>query len=152
MKKFSITAYYNRTESLEMNVEIEAESEEDAIKKFKDMDDKSELDYNDFKECGEMSTELDKDGISAEEIVESNSGGFIINDEVLLEDTVSGIIEITSGSGLTEDQIRDYLDENEMNTITEAMYEAQSSEIQNMVPEILKHFGLEVEDEEQWDD
>ena len=86
------------------------------------------------------------------EIVESNSGGFIINDEVLLEDTVSGIIELTSGSGLTEDQIRDYLDENEMNTITEAMYEAQSFEIQNMVPEILKHFGLEVEDEEQWDD
>ena len=86
MKKFRITAYYNRTESLEMNVEIEAESEEDAIKKFKDMDDKSELDYNDLKECGEMSTELDEDGISAEEIVESNSGGFIINDEVLLED------------------------------------------------------------------
>ena len=140
MKKFSITAYYNRTESLEMNVEIEAESEEDAIKKFKDMDDKSELDYNDLKECGEMSTELDEDGISAEEIVESNSGGFIINDEVLLEDTVSGIMELTSGSGLTEDQIRDYLDENEMNTITEAMYEAQSFEIKNMVPEILKHF------------
>ena len=86
------------------------------------------------------------------EIVESNSGGFIINDEVLLEDTVSGIMELTSGSGLTEDQIRDYLDENEMNTITEAMYEAQSFEIQNMVPEILEHFGLEVEDEEQWDD
>ena len=39
-----------------------------------------------------------------------------------------------------------------MNTITKAMYEAQSFEIQNMVPEILKHFGLEVEDEEQWDD
>ena len=86
------------------------------------------------------------------EIVESNSGGFIINDEALLKDTVSGIIEITSGSGLTEDQIRDYLDENEMNTITEAMYEAQSFEIQNMVPEILEHFGLEVEDEEQLDD
>lgn len=86
------------------------------------------------------------------ETVESNSGGFIINDEVLLEDTVSGIMELTSGSGLTEDQIRDYLDENEMNTITEAMYEAQSFEIQNMVPEILEHFGLEVEDEEQWDD
>ena len=152
MKKFSITAYYNRTESLEMNVEIEAESEEDAIKKFKDMHDKSELDYNNLKECGEMSTELDEDGISAEEIIESNSGGFIINDEVLLEDTVSGIIEHTSGSGLTEDQIRDYLDENEMNTITEAMYEAKSFEIQNMVPEILEHFGLEVEDEEQWDD
>ena len=83
------------------------------------------------------------------EIVESNSGGFIINDEVLLEDTVSGIMKLTSGSGLTEDQIRDYLDENEMNTITEAMYEAQSFEIQNMVPEILEHFGLEVEDEEQ---
>lgn len=86
------------------------------------------------------------------EIVESNSGGFIINDEELLKDTVSGIMELTSGSGLTEDQIRDYLDENEMNTITEAMYEAQSFEIQNMVPEILEHFGLEVEDEEQWDD
>ena len=86
------------------------------------------------------------------EIVESNSGGFIINDEELLKDTVSGIMERTSGSGLTEDQIRDYLDENEMNTITEAMYEAQSFEIQNMVPEILEHFGLEVEDEEQWDD
>ena len=86
------------------------------------------------------------------EIVESNSGGFIINDEVLLEDTVSGIMKLTSGSGLTEEQIRDYLDENEMNTITEAMYEAQSFEIQNMVPEILEHFGLEVEDEEQWDD
>ena len=86
------------------------------------------------------------------EIVESNSGGFIINDEALLKDTVSGIMELTSGSGLTEDQIRDYLDENEMNTITEAMYEAQSFEIQNMVPEILEHFGLGVEDEEQWDD
>ena len=86
------------------------------------------------------------------EIVESNSGGFIINDEELLKDTVSGIMELTSGSGLTEDQIRDYLDENEMNTITEAMYEAQSFEIQNMVPEILEHFGLEVEDEEQLDD
>lgn len=86
------------------------------------------------------------------EIVESNSDGFIINDEALLKDTVSGIMELTSGSGLTEDQIRDYLDENEMNTITEAMYEAQSFEIQNMVPEILEHFGLEVEDEEQWDD
>lgn len=85
-------------------------------------------------------------------IVESNSDGFIINDEALLKDTVSGIMELTSGSGLTEDQIRDYLDENEMNTITEAMYEAQSFEIQNMVPEILEHFGLEVEDEEQWDD
>ena len=83
------------------------------------------------------------------EIVESNSGGFIINDEELLKDTVSGIMELTSGSGLTEDQIRDYLDENEMNTITEAMYEAQSFEIQNMVPEILEHFGLEVEDEDQ---
>ena len=86
------------------------------------------------------------------EVVESNSSGFIINDEALLKDTVSGIMELTSGSGLTEDQIRDYLDENEMNTITEAMYEAQSFEIQNMVPEILEHFGLEVEDEEQWDD
>ena len=85
-------------------------------------------------------------------IVESNSDGFIINDEALLKDTVSVIMELTSGSGLTEDQIRDYLDENEMNTITEAMYEAQSFEIQNMVPEILEHFGLEVEDEEQWDD
>ena len=39
------------------------------------------------------------------EIVESNSGGFIINDEELLKDTVSGIMELTSGSGLTEDQI-----------------------------------------------
>lgn len=86
------------------------------------------------------------------EIVESNSGGFIINDEALLKDTVSGIMELTSGSGLTKDQVKDYLDENEMNTITEAMYEAQSFEIQNMVPEILEHFGLEVEDEEQWDD
>ena len=86
------------------------------------------------------------------EIVESNYGGFIINHEELLKDTVSGIMKLTSGSGLTEDQIRDYLDENEMNTITEAMYEAQSFEIQNMVPEILEHFGLEVEDKEQWDD
>ncbi len=85
------------------------------------------------------------------EIVESNSGGFIINDEVLLEDTVSGIMKLTSGSGLTEEQIRDYLDENEMNTITEAMYEAQSFEIQNMVPEILEHFGLEVEEENKND-
>ena len=86
------------------------------------------------------------------ETAESNSGGFIINDEALLKDTISGIMELTSGSGLTEDQIRDYIDENEMNTITEAMYKAQSFEIQNMVPEILEHFGLEVEDEEQWDD
>lgn len=86
------------------------------------------------------------------EIVESNYGVFIINDEELLKDTVSGIMKLTSGSGLTEDQIRDYLDENEMNTIKEAMYEAQSFEIQNMVPEILEHFGLEVEDEEQLDD
>lgn len=68
MKKFKIKAYYTRTESLELETEIEANSETEAIEKFKKLDENSELNYNDLKECGEITTELDEDDISAEEV------------------------------------------------------------------------------------
>lgn len=75
--------------------------------------------------------------------------GFIINDKALYEDTIEGIMNITEDTGLTEEQVREYMDENEMSNIVEAMYEAQSNEIQNIKDKILEHYNLgDLEDED----
>ena len=76
------------------------------------------------------------------------SSKFIINDEALYEDTIQGIMDIMEGSDITEEQVREYMDENEMSSIVEAMYEAQSNEIQNIKKHILEHYNLEEEEDE----
>ena len=76
------------------------------------------------------------------------SSKFIINDEALYEDTIQGIMDIMEGSNITEEQVREYMDENEMSNIVEAMYEAQSNEIQNIKEHILEHYNLEDKEDE----
>ena len=83
-----------------------------------------------------------------EDVVHENSGGFIINDEVLYEDTIEGIMTLMEGIDITEEQVREYMDENEMSKIVEAMYEAQSNEIYNIKGHILEHYNLEDEKDE----
>ena len=68
MKKFIVTAYYTRTEDLKLEVEIEANSEEEAEQKFLALDACEELPYGNLEETGEMSTELYEDDISVKEI------------------------------------------------------------------------------------
>ena len=73
---------------------------------------------------------------------------FIINDEVLYEDTIEGIMTLMEGIDITEEQVREYMDENEMSKIIEAMYDAQANEIQNIKGHILEHYNLEEKEDE----
>lgn len=73
---------------------------------------------------------------------------FIINDEVLYEDTIEGIMTLMEGIDITEEQVREYMDENEMSKIVEAMYDAQANEIQNIKGHILEHYNLEEKEDE----
>lgn len=87
--------------------------------------------------------------MSIEENSKQEDFGFIINDKALYEDTIEGIMNITEDTGLTEEQVREYMDENEMSKIVEAMYEAQSNEIYNIKGHILEHYNLgDLEDED----
>lgn len=87
--------------------------------------------------------------MSIEENSEQEDFGFIINDKALYQDTIEGIMNITEDTGLTEEQVREYMDENEMSTIVEAMYDAQSTEIYNIKDKILEHYNLgDLEDED----
>jgi Asp-tRNA(Asn)/Glu-tRNA(Gln) amidotransferase C subunit len=70
--------------------------------------------------------------------------GFVINDEALLEDTIRGIQEL-AGTEFTEEEIREFLDENEMSTVVEAMYNAQTQEVY----EIVNRMRAEKEEEDK---
>ena len=63
----------------------------------------------------------------------------IINDNALFEDTVEGLATRVKDD-LTEEQVREFLDEDEMSFVMEKMFDAQSDAIIEIEERAIRHF------------
>lgn len=63
----------------------------------------------------------------------------IINDNALFEDTVEGLATRVKDD-LTEEQVREFLDENEMSFVMEKMFDAQSDAIIELEERAIEYF------------
>ena len=66
----------------------------------------------------------------------------IINDNALFEDTVEGLATRVKDD-LTEEQVREFLDENEMSFVMEKMFDAQSDAIIELEERAIEYFKEE---------
>lgn len=66
----------------------------------------------------------------------------IINDNALFEDTIEGLATRVKDD-LTEEQVREFLDENEMSFVMEKMFDAQSDAIIELEERAIEYFKEE---------
>lgn len=147
MNKYIVTGTYAVVEYKTVTVEIEAINAEEAADLFVRLDENSnEIDYGSAKEIGDPEWDLVEITASNENDENDSKTGkieltescIIVNDNALFEDSVEGLISLVKEDGITEEEVREFLDDNEMAYILDEMFDAQSNALQEIKDRLLK--------------